>query len=141
MPAKKETKTNKPKDYIFAVGRRKSSSARVRLFNGKGENMVNEKPMKEYFPGPVNAFHYMLPYRVLDVSDKYYVTAKVTGGGPKGQVEAVRLGIARALIKSKAEFRGALKAAGLLTRDPRVRERRKVGTGGKARRQKQSPKR
>ncbi len=141
MAAKQTTKTLKPKDYIFAVGRRKSSSARVRLFNGKGENTVNEKPMKEYFPGSVNAFHYMLPYKVVDVSDKYYVTAKVTGGGPKGQVEAVQLGIARALIKSKAEFRGALKAAGLLTRDPRVRERRKVGTGGKARRQKQSPKR
>jgi small subunit ribosomal protein S9 len=141
MAAKQTTKVLKPKDYIFAVGRRKSSSARVRLFNGKGENTVNEKPIANYFPGAVNEFAYTLPFKVVDVSDKYYFTAKVTGGGPKGQVEAVRLGIARALIKSKLEYRGALKAAGLLTRDPRVRERRKVGTGGKARRQKQSPKR
>jgi small subunit ribosomal protein S9 len=138
---KPKVKVSKPKDYIFAVGRRKSASARVRLFNGKGENSVNEMPSSKYFPGPVNAYAFSQPFKTVDASEKYYVTVKVAGGGPKGQLEAVQLGIARALEKSKKEYRAALKAAGLLTRDPRVRERRKVGTGGKARRQKQSPKR
>jgi len=141
----KETtkKANKllKKDYIFAVGRRKSAVARVRLFNGKGESTVNGKPMKDYFPGDVNAFAFTESFKTVDASDKYYVTVKVSGGGVQGQVEAVSLGIARALEKSKKDFRPALKKAGLLTRDARVRERRKVGTGGKARRKKQSPKR
>jgi small subunit ribosomal protein S9 len=142
MAAKaKVVKQNKPKDYIFAVGRRKEASARVRLFNGKGENTVNEMPASKYFPGPVNEYVLTQPFKVVDASEKYYMSAKVTGGGPKGQAEAVRLGIARALLKAKDEFRASLKAAGLLTRDPRVRERRKVGMGGKARRKKQSPKR
>jgi small subunit ribosomal protein S9 len=146
--AAKETKTkvkpakqSKPKDYIFAVGRRKEASARIRLFNGKGENTVNGKPMKDYFPGAVNAYIFTQAMKTVDVSDKHYVTVKVAGGGIQGQVEAVSLGIARALEKSKKEHRPALKKAGLLSRDPRVRERRKVGTGGKARRKKQSPKR
>lgn len=137
MAAKKQTK----KDYIFAVGRRKEATARIRLFNGKGEHTVNQMPIDKYFAGAVNAYFYNQPLRVADVADKYYFTAKVVGGGPKGQLEAVTLGIARALIKSNKDLRPTLKAAGLLTRDPRVRERRKVGTGGKARRKKQSPKR
>lgn len=141
MPTKPKSKVQKPKDYIFAVGRRKEASARVRLFNGKGESTVNGKPMREYFPGAVNAYLFSQPMRTVEVSDKHYITVKVAGGGMKGQVEAVALGIARALEKSKKEHRPALKKAGLLTRDARVRERRKVGMGGKARRKKQSPKR
>lgn len=138
MAAKqKQTK----KDYIFAVGRRKEATARVRLFNGKGDHSVNQMPADKYFGGAVNEYFYNQPLRIADVTDKYYFTAKVVGGGPKGQLEAVTLGVARALIKSNKELRPTLKAAGLLTRDPRVRERRKVGTGGKARRKKQSPKR
>jgi small subunit ribosomal protein S9 len=129
------------KDYIFAVGRRKEAIARVRLFNGKGNSTVNAKPMNEYFPGAVNDFMATQSFQTVDASDKYYVTVKVSGGGVQGQVEAVSLGIARALEKSKKDFRPALKKAGLLTRDARVRERRKVGMGGKARRQRQSPKR
>jgi small subunit ribosomal protein S9 len=129
------------KDYIFAVGRRKEAVARIRLFNGKGHSTVNGKPMNEYFPGAVNDFMATQSFQTVDASDKYYVTVKVTGGGIQGQVEAVSLGIARALEKSKKDFRPALKKAGLLSRDARVRERRKVGMGGKARRQRQSPKR
>ncbi|MCS7091923.1 MAG: 30S ribosomal protein S9 [Patescibacteria group bacterium] len=137
--SKKETKTNK--NYIFAVGRRKESVARVRLFHGKGENTVNGMPFAKYFPGSVNEYLFSLPFKIVDVWDKYYVTVKVSGGGKKGQIGAVAHGIARALLKSKEEFKKALRDAGLLTRDARVKERRKVGTGGKARRKKQSPKR
>jgi len=143
-PTKESTKkANKllKKDYIFAVGRRKSAIARVRLFNGKAESTVNGKPAKDYFPGDVNAFMFSQAMKTVDASDKYYVTVKVVGGGVQGQVEAVSLGIARSLEKIKKEHRPALKKAGLLTRDARVRERRKVGMGGKARRQRQSPKR
>lgn len=141
MAAKQTKKALKPKEYIFAVGRRKEATARVRLFNGKGESMVNQQSVSKYFPGPVNEYLLSQPFSVVDMSDKFYMTAKVVGGGLRGQAEAVQLGIARALLKAKEEFRPALKAAGLLTRDARVRERRKVGTGGKARRRKQSPKR
>lgn len=129
------------KNYTYAVGRRKEASARVRLFVGKAEHSVNEKPLKDYFPGDVNAYFFNLPFKVVDAVNKYYVTVRVLGGGPKGQLEAAQHGIARALSKLNVEYRAALKKAGLLTRDSRTRERRKIGTGGKARRQKQSPKR
>ena len=133
---------NKKINYTYAVGRRKSSSARVRLFKGKGESTINGMPANKYFGYFLNQKAWTLPFSVVDVADKYYVTVKVEGGGKKGQLDAIVHGIARALAKEdKEKFRPALKKAGLLTRDPRVRERRKVGTGGKARRQKQSPKR
>lgn len=134
-------KSKQTKNYIFAVGRRKESVARVRLFNGKGESSVNGMPLSKYFPGAVSEYAFSLPLKTVDMADKHYVTVKVAGGGKKGQLDASAHGIARALLKSKEEYRDVLRAAGLLTRDPRVRERRKVGTGGKARRQKQSPKR
>jgi small subunit ribosomal protein S9 len=138
-------KTNNKKtklDYIYTVGRRKSASARVRLYTGKGESTVNGKPITDYFPGAVNKDLWSKPFKTADVSDKYHISAKVAGGGKNGQLDAVVHGIARALAKAKSdEFRAPLKKAGLLTRDPRIRERRKVGTGGRARRQKQSPKR
>ncbi len=135
--AKKETK----KDFVYAPGKRRSASARVRLFRGKGESSVNGLPIAGYFPGVVNESKWMKPFRVVDVVEKYYATVRVVGGGKQGQIDAVAHGIAKALVKEKAEFKKALKDAGLLTRDTRIRERRKVGTGGKARRQKQSPKR
>ena len=135
-------KRKKKKDYTYAVGRRKESSARVRLYKGKGENIVNDRPMEEYFPGEVNKVKYELPFKLTDTLGKYYVTARVNGGGKKGQLGAVVHGIARCFSKENEEkFRAPLKKEGLLTRDARVKERRKVGTGGKARRQKQSPKR
>ena len=133
---------NKKINYVYAVGRRKSASARVRLYKGKGESTVNGFPVKKYFGYAMDQAAWAKPFGVLDVSDKYYVTVKVAGGGKSGQLEAIVHGISRALAKvNKEKFRPALKKAGLLTRDSRVRERRKVGTGGKARRKKQSPKR
>jgi small subunit ribosomal protein S9 len=136
MPRKKKI------NYIYAVGRRKSASARVRLFRGKGENTVNGKPISEYFPGLINKDVWSKPFKTVDVFDKYYVSVKVVGGGQKGQLGAVVHGISKALAKAKEDkFRIPLKKAKLLTRDSRIRERRKAGTGGKARRKKQSPKR
>ncbi len=134
-------KTKSKGDFVYAVGRRKNASARVRLFKGKGESTANGVSIDKYFPGPVNYDVWSRPFRVLDVSDRYYVSAKVVGGGKKGQVDAVAHAIAKALVKENAEFKKPLREAGLLTRDARVRERRKVATGGKARRKKQSPKR
>lgn len=126
--------TTSKKNYTFAVGRRKSASARVRLFKGKGESTVNGKK--------VVASPFARPFKVTDTVDKFYFTAVVAGGGKEGQVEAIVHGIARTLVKLDSEkYRVKLKKANLLTRDPRRRLRRMVGTGGKARRQKQSPKR
>jgi small subunit ribosomal protein S9 len=128
--------------YTYAVGRRKSASARVRLFKGKGENIVNDVPIDKYFPGAINKVSWIKPFKLTDTKEKYYVTVKVVGGGRNGQLDAVVHGIARVLDKENREdFRIPLKKAGLLTRDARVRQRRMVGTGGKARRKKQSPKR
>lgn len=132
----------KKQKYTYSKGRRKSSSARVRLHRGKGENVVNEMPFNKYFPGEVNRVAFENPFELTDTLGKYYVTVRVVGGGKKGQLDAVVHGMARALAKeNKEKFRVSLKKEGLLTRDSRVRERRKVGTGGKARRKKQSPKR
>ena len=129
-------------NFTYAVGRRRTSSARVRLFLGKGESTVNGQTIEKYFPGEVAQEAYLKPFRVVDVKDKYYVTVKVAGGGKRGQLEAVVHGISKALaLVKKDEFRLPLKKLGLLTRDARIRERRKIGTGGKARRKKQSPKR
>lgn len=132
---------NKKLDYTYAVGKRKTSSARIRLYKGKGESIVNGKPIESYFPGAINKNIWTKPFKVVDALDEYYVTVRVVGGGLKGQLDAVTHGIAKALAKEKSEFRKLLKKAGLLTRDARIRERRKAGTGGKARREKQSPKR
>ncbi len=132
----------KKQNYIFAIGRRKEAVARVRLFKGKGENVVNEMPMEKYFSSEIEKNHCLKPFKVADVIDKYYVTARVKGSGKGGQLEALVLGISRALSLTNPEkFRPSLKKMGLLTRDSRTRERRMVGTGGKSRRQKQSPKR
>ncbi len=136
MPRKKKI------DYIYTVGRRKSASARVRLFKGRSQSSVNNVPFDEYFPGKIFEDYFKKPFELTETLGKYYVTVRVLGGGRKGQLEATVHGIARSLAKLDSEkFRSPLKKAGLLTRDSRVRERRKVGTGGKARRKKQSPKR
>jgi small subunit ribosomal protein S9 len=142
MPSKRKTGRKKKENYIYAVGRRRTASARVRLFKGKGDSTINGMLINEYFPGVLMESVWSKPFKVVDVKDKYYVTVKVTGGGKNGQVDAVAHGVARALsLVDRENFRPPLKKAGLLTRDARVRERRKVGTGGKARRKKQSPKR
>ena len=135
------TKTKKI-DYIFAVGRRKESSARVRLYHGKAESTVNGMPANKYFPGELAAKTIAKPFGATETSDKYYFSAKVAGGGKEGQLSALALGLSRTLVKvSQEKNKTVLKKLNLLTRDSRIRQRRMVGKGGKARRAKQSPKR
>lgn len=130
------------KKYTYAVGRRKRSSARVFLFKGKGESLVNDKKVSQYFPGKINTVAINKPFETIDKVDKYYFTAKIVGGGKIGQLEALIHGISRALnLENEEKNRKLLKKAGLLTRDSRVRLRRMVGMGGKSRRKRQSPKR
>lgn len=127
--------------YTHSVGRRKQAVARIRLFKGKDESIVNDKPFGKYFPTLVAQGRFLQPFTACSVLDKYYVTIKVNGSGITSQLDACVHGIARALVKVDEKFKPMLKKQDLLTRDPRKRERRKVGTGGKARRKKQSPKR
>ena len=130
------------KKYAYAVGRRRSASARVRLYRGKEQSMVNDQPIGKYFPGESNKHYWEMPFVLTETVGKFYVTVRVVGGGKKGQLGATVHGIARSFNALKPEkYRAVLKKAGLLTRDSRIRERRKVGTGGRARKQKQSPKR
>jgi small subunit ribosomal protein S9 len=129
-------------DYFYAVGRRKESSCRVRLYRGKGENTVNGMPANKYFEGEVAKKALEKPFGATETSDKFYFSAKVVGGGKNGQLAAVVLAIARSLVKVSVEKnRVPLKKLGLLTRDSRIRQRIMVGMGGKSRRKKQSPKR
>lgn len=129
-------------DYTYAVGRRKTASARVRLFKGSGDYTVNGASISEYFSSPVFKSHWLKVFKQYEILGKYHASVRVLGGGKKGQLEAVIYGIVKALAKvEQGEIKKQLKKAGLLTRDARVRERRKVNTGGKARRAKQSPKR
>jgi len=129
-------------NYTYTTGKRRTSSARIRLFHGKGKNIVNEIPLEKYFPGDVDKSKWLKPFNVTETFDKYYFSAKVVGGGKQGQLDAVVHGLSKALAKVKPDkFRIPLKKVGLLTRDARIRERRKIGMGGKARRKKQSPKR
>lgn len=146
--------TNKkiPKDFVFAIGRRKSSTAQVRLYKKdatvwgglvvkRGEFVVNNKPALAYFGKSFESV-YRQPLQITNMQDKLAVSIKVRGGGKAGQLDAAVLGIARGLDKiDREKFHLLLKKKGMLTRDPRVRQRRKVGMGGKSRRRKQSPKR
>lgn len=130
------------KNYTFTVGRRKTAVARVRLYSGRGETVVNSQPLGSYFAGVSPEVIWQEPFAVTKTVNKYWATIKVAGGGKKSQLDAVRLGLARALVVVDADaYKTVLRNKGLLTRDARARERRKVGTGGKARRKKQSPKR
>ncbi len=112
--------------YIESVGRRKTSIARVRLFSGKGEIVVNEKSMPTYFPVAKLRQLVEQPLTVAGLGGSA-VSIHVTGGGIKGQAEAIRLGIARCLVKQNEEMRTVLKKDGLLSRDSRRRERKKPG--------------
>lgn len=142
--------------YYEAIGRRKSATARIRLHLAtkekeitfgenkvkKGEIYVNGQPVDKYFSGEANKVEYLTPLKLTDNLDRFAITIKVVGGGKAGQLDAIVLGLARALEKvDRPGYRPLLKKQGLLTRDSRIRERRKVGMGGKARRKKQSPKR
>jgi small subunit ribosomal protein S9 len=112
---------------INAIGRRKAAVARVYLSDGKGKITVNDRDYKEYFGAGTLQYVVTQPLNLLKVADKYDINANLDGGGPKGQAEALRLGITRALIKIDAESKAALKAGGFITRDPREVERKKPG--------------
>ena len=114
--------------YFYGLGRRKTAVARVRLYPGNGEFTVNGKPATEYFGG--RELHQMVirqPLQLLNMTDRFNVMVRVVGGGPSGQAGAIRHGVARALTRVDAELRPAVKRAGFLTRDPRMKERKKVG--------------
>lgn len=150
-----KTKTKTAKTYFQAVGRRRSAVARVRLYNpsngkveikgieyNKGDIVVNGKKIQEFFRFIASAPTYNKMLLDLGIADKFIFSAIVNGGGQHGQMDALILGIARTLDKfDRDTFHHVLREKGLLTRDPRVRERRKVGNAGKARRKKSSPKR
>ncbi len=130
------------KKYFYAVGRRKTARAVVRLFLGRQKTTVNDQSIEKYFPGAVLAAIYEQPLRLTKTLKRVWARIVVKGGGKHSQAEAVRLALARALVKMNAPlYKQTLKQAGLLTVDARVRERRKAGQMGRARKKKQSPKR
>ncbi|OGH60101.1 MAG: 30S ribosomal protein S9 [Candidatus Magasanikbacteria bacterium RIFCSPHIGHO2_01_FULL_33_34] len=110
-----------------AVGRRKTSSARVRIAPGKGEIVINNKKLSEYFGAKLNQDKVLSPLNAVGKEKALDVSVRVEGGGVTGQVEAVRHGIARALLKWNEDFRPVLKSLGFLTRDSRAKERKKYG--------------
>jgi small subunit ribosomal protein S9 len=109
------------------TGRRKTAVARVRLLAGDGKITVNGRGVEEYFTRPAYRAAVRAPLELLGAANRYDVVAKIEGGGPTGQADALRHGIARALAEESQEARGELKAAGLLTRDDRAVERKKYG--------------
>ena len=146
--------TKKYKDFIFAVGRRKSAVARVRIYSKipnslkfeehavkKGDIVVNGRIISEYFSGDVSKSVYEQPLKLTNSLNKYTITVRVVGGGLQSQLGAYVLGLSRGLAAIDEASKPVLRKNGLLTRDARVRERRKVGMGGKSRAKKQSPKR
>jgi len=155
MATEPKTKHENPTSYYEAVGRRKSATARVRLYVVKEESLVvkgmdvqkgnvvvNGRTSEEYFPGEIMKKMYMGPFRTTNTMNRFVISGSIVGGGLHGQLEAFIHSISRALEKvDKEKFRPILKKRGFLTRDSRIRQRRKPNTGGKSRRQKQSPKR
>lgn len=161
----KTTKTEKPEkievkadklSYYYAIGRRKEATARIRLYLvtdekgvvvgdntlAKGQIVVNGRPVEKYFPGETFKKIYMEPLRTTNATNRFAVSVKVEGGGLVGQLGAVVLGISRALEKTdKEKNRPILKKRGFLSRDPRIKQRRKAGYAQKSRKRKQSPKR
>jgi len=128
MAEVKDTKSKRIQEYYEAAGKRKTSVARVRLFpGGKGQITVNKRPSAEYFTiitgkGIINS-----PLKIVGLTNKFDIEVKVNGGGINSQAEAVRHGIARALLEYDKELRSTLKKAGFLTRDARIKERKKPG--------------
>lgn len=112
---------------FIAVGRRKTATARVILAQGSGNFLINKRPLTDYFKTPYGQLRVQEPLRVLGLEDKFDVRANVRGGGITGQADAVCLGIARYLEHLNADYRPALKKEGLLSRDPRAKERKKYG--------------
>lgn len=150
---KKEKKEIK---YYEAVGRRKEAVARVRLYIvtnekekiklrdmeiRKGEIYINFQPLDKFFPHKNQQLRVLYPLEITDQKERFAISILVKGGGKEGQLEAIIHGLSRALTSVDESFKEILRKNGLLTRDSREKERRKVGTGGKSRRKKQSPKR
>jgi len=142
------------KNYNHSIGRRKDAVARLRLYVDlketlifgdltakKGDIFVNGKVIEEYFKGVTAKATYEEPFRITNTLGKYTITAKIEGGGQKGQMVAFIHSVSRALSAMDEKNKQILRKKGFLTRDARVRERRKVGMGGKSRRKRQSPKR
>ena len=119
--------TTSAQHYYYGVGRRKESVARVRLYPGNGAIIINGKPAEELFTREVQRREFLEPLALTDMQGRFNAQVKCSGGGMSGWAGSIRLGIARALIEADASLRPALKRAGMLTRDARVKERKKPG--------------
>ncbi len=117
-------------DFFYGTGRRKTAVARTRLYQGNGRILINGRPYDEYFPRATLLQIVRQPLALTKTDGRFDIKVNVCGGGMAGQAEAVRHGISRALLQVDPELRGALKKAGLLTRDPREKERKKYGQRG-----------
>jgi small subunit ribosomal protein S9 len=113
--------------YYEAVGRRKRATARVRLYPGDGQVVINDREVKEYFGRPQDWRNIAAPLKLTNSEDRFNVSILVKGGGITGQAEAIRHGVSRALLLADPNFRAVLRRAGFLTRDPREKERKKPG--------------
>lgn len=118
------------KTYVWGTGRRKSAVARVRITSGEGLMMVNKKSWNEYFTSKAQQLAVRQPLAITEMESKYDIHVSVKGGGPQGQADAVRLGLARAMSKSDEVVEQSLRDAGFMTRDPREKERKKPGQRG-----------
>ena len=118
------------KPYFYGTGRRKSSVARVRVYNGTGKITINDRDIEEYFGLETLKLIVRQPLALTDTLDKFDIVCRVAGGGVTGQAGAIRHGLSRALLQYKEELRPELKKAGFLTRDPRMKERKKYGLKG-----------
>ena len=118
----------------YGTGRRKTSTARVYLRPGAGSFEVNRKPFDQYFPNETLRMIIRQPLQLTETANKFDVLVNVAGGGPSGQAGAIRHGITRALIEYNGDLRPTLKQAGLITRDPRIKERKKYGQKGACKR-------
>jgi small subunit ribosomal protein S9 len=114
----------------YGTGRRKTSTARVYLRPGAGDVLVNRKPFDRYFPNETLRMIIRQPLHLTETTNKFDILVNVSGGGPSGQAGAIRHGITRALLEFNADLRPTLKQAGLVTRDPRIKERKKYGRKG-----------
>ena len=139
--SKEKVKKSAASEFLMGTGRRKTAVAGVWLKNGKGPMLVNDKPIEEYFPGEAAKKIYEEPLRVVNRVGQFSGTIKLEGGGTSAQLGAVVHGLARALASYEPSFKETLSKKKFLTRDPRMKERRKAGHAGKARKRKQSPKR
>lgn len=123
-------------NYFYGLGRRKGATARIRLTNGKGNIKVNDKTAAEYFDSSQTLLHQLdRPFIALQQENKFDISVKVSGGGHSGQIDAIRLGIAKALVELNQDFKNTLRRADMLGRDSRERERKKFGLKGARKKQ------